>query len=153
MNRIDPRGRGTRSGVRAWSSISAFTSRSVNSQGPLRLVPSTRSSSVGPISSSRWGVVMPTLLTTSSTGPFLVSSSATPATSSLYRSASMTWQPSVRKDSLSCSASLSTTVTSAPAMISHLAIASPMPRAAPVTTARRPLRSSRSSQTGGTWFA
>ena len=65
----------------------------------------------------------------------------------------MTWQPSVRKDSLRCSASLSTTVTSAPAMISHLAIASPMPRAAPVTTARRPLRSSRNSQTGGTWFA
>src|SRR3712207_8803779 len=53
----------------AWSSISAFTSRSVNSHGPLRLVPSTRSSSEGPISSSRWGVVMPTLLTTSSTGP------------------------------------------------------------------------------------
>ena len=38
--------------------------------------------------------------------------------------------------------SLSTAVTSAPAMISHLAIASPMPRAAPVTTARRPRRSS-----------
>jgi hypothetical protein len=32
----------------------------------------------------------------------------------------------------------SITVTAAPAMISHLAIASPIPRAAPVTTARRP---------------
>ena len=40
---------------------------------------------------------MPTLLTTSSTGPFRVSSSATPTMSSRCRSASMTWQASVRK--------------------------------------------------------
>ena len=61
----------------------------------------------------------------------------------------MTWQDSVRKASLRSSSSLSITVTSAPAMISHLAIASPMPRAAPVTTARRPRRSSRNSSAGG----
>ena len=60
----------------------------------------------------------------------------------------MTWQDSVRKTSLT-RLSLSITVTSAPAMISHLAIASPMPRAAPVTTARRPRRSSRNSSAGG----
>ena len=39
----------------------------------------------------------------------------------------MTWQDSVRNTSLT-RLSLSITVTSAPAMISHLAIASPMPR-------------------------
>ena len=49
----------------------------------------------------------------------------------------MTWHDSVR-NTLLTRLSLSITVTSAPAMISHLAIASPMPRAAPVTTARRP---------------
>ena len=60
----------------------------------------------------------------------------------------MTWQDSVRNTSLT-RLSRSITVTSAPAMISHLAIASPMPRAAPVTTARRPRRSSRNSSAGG----
>ena len=98
-------------------------------------------------------MVMPTLLTSSSTGPFLVSSSASPTTSSVWRSASMTWQFSVRKASLRATASLSITVTSAPAMISHLAMASPIPRAAPVTTAGRPRRSSSSSSTGGPAFA
>jgi hypothetical protein len=59
----------------------------------------------------------------------------------------MTWHDSVRNTLLTW-LSLSITVTSAPPMISHLAIASPMPRAAPVTTARRPRRSGMSSTTG-----
>jgi hypothetical protein len=66
---MEPRRRGCRWGVRSWSAIKAFTSRSVNSHGPLRLVTSTRSSSLGPMSSTPCLAVTPTLLTTSSRGP------------------------------------------------------------------------------------
>ena len=146
MNRIEPEGRGCRRAPRCRSAIRAFTSRSVNSHGPCRLVTSTWPSSLGPTSSTPCRVVTPTLLTTSSIGPSTASSSASSMMPSWPTSPGRSRQGSAEKERASAWSSLSTTTTSAPAMISHLAIASPIPRAAPVTTARRPRRSSGSAK-------